>query len=243
MIKFFRTIRKTLLEKHKTAKYFKYAIGEIVLVVIGILIALQLNNWNTDRIARLEELKLLTEMHHNLESDLEDCIWNINKNLELHQSNSAVLRHLEEQTPLHDSLKLHYGNILGTTTQRRNMSTYDHLKSKGIDLISNDSLRRDITALYSERYYYIEKMELQYDNQIQLNQVLPQINEKVIIDNISKTGDPIDLESLQNDNAFKGVLRTNVYVRWFMAYRYKSLRTDIEYLINKIKNELEVRNT
>jgi hypothetical protein len=241
MIKFFRKIRQNLIIENKTSKYFKYAIGEIILVVIGILIALQLNNWNTDRISRLEELKLLKEMHHNLESDLEDCIWNINKNKDLHKSNLAVLHHLEERIPFQDSLKLHYGNILGTTTQRRNMSAYDHLKSKGIDLISNDSLRRDITALYSERYYYIEKMELEYDNPIQLNQVLPQINEKLVVDNISKSGYPIDVEILQNDNAFKGVLRTNVYVRWFMMHRYQSLQKDIENLIYKIEKEIEVR--
>ena len=46
MIKFFRKIRQNLLMENKTGKYFKYAIGEIVLVVIGILIALQINNWN-----------------------------------------------------------------------------------------------------------------------------------------------------------------------------------------------------
>ena len=49
MIKFFRHIRKSLLMENKTTKYFKYAIGEIVLVVIGILIALQINNWNEHR--------------------------------------------------------------------------------------------------------------------------------------------------------------------------------------------------
>jgi len=46
MIKFFRHIRKSLIEQNKMGKYFKYAIGEIILVVIGILIALQINNWN-----------------------------------------------------------------------------------------------------------------------------------------------------------------------------------------------------
>jgi hypothetical protein len=49
MIKFFRKIRQKLLAEGKTMNYLKYAIGEIVLVVIGILIALQINNWNTDR--------------------------------------------------------------------------------------------------------------------------------------------------------------------------------------------------
>ena len=46
MIKFFRKIRQNLLMENKTGKYFKYAFGEIILVVIGILIALQINNWN-----------------------------------------------------------------------------------------------------------------------------------------------------------------------------------------------------
>jgi hypothetical protein len=46
MIKFFRHIRRSLLEQNKMGKYFKYAIGEILLVVIGILIALSINNWN-----------------------------------------------------------------------------------------------------------------------------------------------------------------------------------------------------
>lgn len=49
MIKFFRKIRYSLMSENKTGKYFKYAIGEIVLVVIGILIALQINNWNESR--------------------------------------------------------------------------------------------------------------------------------------------------------------------------------------------------
>ena len=49
MLKFFRKIRQNLLMENKTGKYFKYAIGEIVLVVIGILIALQINTWNENR--------------------------------------------------------------------------------------------------------------------------------------------------------------------------------------------------
>lgn len=60
MIKFFRHIRKSLLMENKTSKYIKYAIGEIVLVVIGILLALQVNNWNERRIQRQNENKFLT---------------------------------------------------------------------------------------------------------------------------------------------------------------------------------------
>ena len=62
MIKFFRHIRKNLLMENKTSKYFKYAIGEIVLVVIGILIALQINNWNDRRLLGESEI----ESYHNI---------------------------------------------------------------------------------------------------------------------------------------------------------------------------------
>ena len=55
MIKFFRKIRYNLMSKNKTGKYFKYAIGEILLVVIGILIALQINTWNQQRLSKKME--------------------------------------------------------------------------------------------------------------------------------------------------------------------------------------------
>jgi len=77
MIKFFRKIRQNLLEDNKTGKYFKYAIGEIVLVVIGILIALQINNWNENRKAEIEAKLLLTKAQQEL-------IYNIK------ESNSAI---------------------------------------------------------------------------------------------------------------------------------------------------------
>jgi type II secretory pathway pseudopilin PulG len=65
MIKLFRKIRYELMEKNKTGKYLKYAIGEIVLVVIGILIALSINNWNDNRNKRNEELLLLESIEQD----------------------------------------------------------------------------------------------------------------------------------------------------------------------------------
>ena len=66
MIKFFRKIRYDLMEKNKTGKYFKYAIGEIILVVIGILIALSINNWNENRKSSNEEIAILQSLNKNL---------------------------------------------------------------------------------------------------------------------------------------------------------------------------------
>ena len=82
MIKFFRHIRKSLLQQNKTGKYFKYAIGEIVLVVIGILIALSINNWNENKKANTNFKKSLVNVFKDLEVDLnkaQDVISNYNR--------------------------------------------------------------------------------------------------------------------------------------------------------------------
>ena len=71
MIKFFRHIRQSLLNQGKTTKYFKYAIGEIVLVMIGILLALQVNNWNENRKINSKEQTFLKDLKSELSSNLD----------------------------------------------------------------------------------------------------------------------------------------------------------------------------
>ncbi len=78
MIKFFRYIRRDLMEKNNTGKYLKYAIGEIILVVIGILIALQINNWNNNSIEQRKESHYLK----NLRRDLNDQLLSIDSQIE-----------------------------------------------------------------------------------------------------------------------------------------------------------------
>lgn len=70
MIKFFKKPRYDLMEKNKTGKYFKYAIGEIILVVIGILIALQINNWNESRNQSKKELLLMSNLKNDIKEDI-----------------------------------------------------------------------------------------------------------------------------------------------------------------------------
>jgi hypothetical protein len=69
MIKFFRKIRFDLMEKNKTGKYFKYAIGEVILVVIGILIALSINTWNENKKDRKQEKEFITSVKKDLKQD------------------------------------------------------------------------------------------------------------------------------------------------------------------------------
>jgi len=85
MIKLFRNIRKNLLNEGKTSKYFKYAIGEILLVVIGILIALNINTWNEERKEKAIVVNVLQNIRYDLISDtlrFSSILESIPKNLE-----------------------------------------------------------------------------------------------------------------------------------------------------------------
>ena len=74
MIKFFRKIRYNLIDKNKTGKYLKYAIGEIVLVVIGILIALSINTWNENRKNKISESEYYCKILADFELDRKNIV-------------------------------------------------------------------------------------------------------------------------------------------------------------------------
>ena len=94
MIKFFRKIRYDLMEKNKTGKYFKYAIGEIVLVVIGILIALQINNWNEKRKDRINESVLYSRIVTDLQADEN----RINVYINYYKLDKSILNNIYQET-------------------------------------------------------------------------------------------------------------------------------------------------
>ena len=99
MLKFFRKIRYDLMEKNKTGKYLKYAIGEIVLVVIGILIALSLNNWKEDLDNRGEENRILSGLKQEFEANLLEVKRNIELNTSTVESSIDLINLLRTENP------------------------------------------------------------------------------------------------------------------------------------------------
>ena len=96
MIKFFRKIRQILLSEGKTGKYFKYAIGEIILVVIGILIALQINNWNEQRKENIKEQALLKRLEKEFNSNQKQLLGKIESRNDIIQKSSRLLTFFNE---------------------------------------------------------------------------------------------------------------------------------------------------
>ena len=105
MIKFFRKIRQNLLMENRTGKYFKYAIGEIVLVVIGILIALQINNWNENQKDHKKLTRYLYGTLGNFKSDLEGVTYYIDELTDENKKRKLFINHSDYNVFTRDSLE------------------------------------------------------------------------------------------------------------------------------------------
>ena len=150
MIKFFRRIRYDLLEKNKAGQYLKYAIGEIVLVVIGILIALSINNYNEDRILRKKEQTYLKGLQSDFlisEKKLENLINVLNKNYGAAKELLTVLD--KDPTADQDTLlsQLGYDSFAYEIAYNPNNALLDEMISSGsLREITNNELRRLLTT-------------------------------------------------------------------------------------------------
>ncbi len=140
MLFLLRKVRRKLMKENKITTYFLYAIGEIVLVVVGILIALHIDSEYQASQTRKLEIKYLKELRSNLKFDFSDIDFNIEFNHSRFKSTKIVLTHLRNRQPYHDSLGFHFSNILFSTITLPNTSAYESLRSKGLEIISNDSL-------------------------------------------------------------------------------------------------------
>lgn len=148
MIKFFRKIRQNLLSEGKTRKYFKYAIGEIILVVIGILIALQINNWNENRKAQKLEAQIYTELKSDLLQTRNNIKKTISKHKEIFNSSQQLITDIYDKKPNSQTI---YESLTTSSAEFQiipKTSAFENLKNIGLNTLSNDSLRIAITNLF-----------------------------------------------------------------------------------------------
>ena len=150
MIKIFRHIRKSLLMENRTSKYFKYAIGEIILVVIGILIALQINNWNE----KSKEKMKSKEYHQRMVEELDLMITTFKndstRSARLTKNLISTVNILQKPTITKkemDTLDFTFRNYFQFVRLSGNLNSYDEMKSSGdLGLIYNSELRKSINS-------------------------------------------------------------------------------------------------
>ncbi len=157
MIKFFRQIRKSLLMGKKTGMYFKYAFGEIILVVIGILIALSINNWNQDRLNKIQVNGYLKNLAADLKSDIVQYEDNISAYQVDMANNSQILENnAYKELEVDSILKLVQGYWMLNQTSDQ---TFQKIKSAGLlEVLGTPEINQAVNDYYNlwiSRYDYL----------------------------------------------------------------------------------------
>jgi len=238
MIKFFRKIRQQLLSENKFSKYLLYAVGEIILVVIGILIALSINNWNENNKIKIKEIKSLTELRKDLVQNLNDITVNISALQGCKKSNEVILYHIENKLNYNDSLDYHFSALYPFISFTMNMTTYETLKQKGIDLISNDSLRSSMSDLYSNRFKAYDTFENTYFVNHYLDHIKPMFISEFTTYEHHTSAHPKNYDQFILNSEYIQVLNFTVNTcDNFIAFQ-SELRTEIQALIEMIDKEI-----
>jgi hypothetical protein len=163
MIKFFRKIRQKLLTDNAFSKYLIYAIGEIILVVIGILIALQINNWNDNRKINSQKQALL----QNMKKDLEVDTLNFSRTISFLKENTDLKESLLSLSSF-DTVSIENLFVLisaRSTNQAVNKLTFDKFKNQGIsEITDNVELVEEIDEYYINKSNSLESF-LRWDTE------------------------------------------------------------------------------
>lgn len=142
-----------MIKEGNLERYLIYAIGEIVLV--GILIALQVNQWNQNGQERILGIKILKEIRENIIQDSKDHQQNLSYLRNSNEASEIILEKLNDNSPYHDSLSRYFSWAAITPSFHSVKSGCKLLESKGMYVISNDSLCRNIAYIYDNSYSHM----------------------------------------------------------------------------------------
>jgi hypothetical protein len=246
VLKFFQKIRQNLVKENKFSSYMLYAIGEIFLVVVGILIALQINNWNENRKLKASEVSTLKQLNIDLKSNLEEIEEIAGQMRQNNDAGYKLFQHIQDGLAVNDSVRawtelFSSGNIFNNAN-----TTYSHLQTSDRVVISNDSLRLRITLMYERDFANIHRREL-----MEFEQYIRNYKEELVrsfkpgpvqrkwLDNVSlRVNTPVDITSLRTDEAYANV---HIELYNFRLVRIKWITESIEelkVLIEDIESEI-----
>lgn len=258
MIPFFRKIRKQLADDNQFLKYSRYAVGEIVLVVIGILIALQINNWNEDKKTRKKELVYL----ENIKTDLLLNIDELNRFIEARKSCvascQATLRYYSSDVELDiDDFNRHSINIMIWFPFTQHDNTYQELLNSGnLAIIKEKRIKNGLQNMqvgFSNIAFIEGEMQQDYESylyesyfttvDLETNlshfEAAPPPSGSETLSPISRT----EIDRLLQDKRFKNGISLSKYNSDLLISEYGSMIKTIQELIGLIDNELGIDTT
>ena len=234
MLNYFKEVRNKLVKEGNLRKYIAYAIGEIVIVVAGILLALYLNNWNQERTDKKLEIQYYQSMNNQLKEDLNIILGEINYN----QNYLNQFYYAKNLIILNDKSKIDtLGNIAINMVRfsdfRRKSNIYQTLINSGeIIKINNYKITERLQSL-EETYTYINRLEENHSSII-LSQIIPDIRQRIQFDPL-KVENPESLFKYQFQNNFDIL----IILMLEKSEIYKRAKDEIGSIIDLIDQELK----
>lgn len=235
MIKFFRKIRQQLLTENKISKYLVYASGEIFLVMVGIILALQVNTWNENRKESNTELDILTGIKNDLNDDIIGLTSRVSYDSLIVARTEQLLDIMQNDTTEYDTTM---DKLFGLTDTyvifHPKKLSYNTLQQKGLSIISNDSLLTKIIRVY----------DIEYVNQDDFDDIIKSIliNSLNINYKYLSTGTsifrkrPNDFKKLKSNNEFKNYLSYTAAIRRL----FMNNTNNIKAFSIEVRDEIEV---
>jgi len=224
-----------MIKENRAGKYILYAVGEILLVVIGILIALSINNKNEARKVKQFEYGILQDIETSMEGNFFQLDMCLSGNKKAILSADLILKHLEENLPYNDSLDFHFSRALEWCSPVLNNAGYESLKMYGTNLITNDTIKENLGIYDAGWMETLAKRQEEYFFNT-ASPVLTELFEKVAMRTQMK---PFDYEQLRNSNKYISILKTSKenreeQNRWYNQWQHKLVSLD-----EMIKTELK----
>ena len=265
MLRFFRTLRQRLLSEKQVSKYLLYALGEIVLVVIGILIALQINNWNEERKVRIEEQLLIRQLKEEYITNLEQLDSKIATRILLIASSKQLLTYFDNPKSANkDSVIAKLGN-LGLTVSYDPIQN-DLVASSKINIIQSPELKtlltkwstdviqvREVEAIYLNRHQYLYLPVL---NSLGLGRAADKALYRQVVDlptflmnrnnfadyDFGKSRLEPNLEAILNNPEVEGIVSNSIITNEIINSESFTLRKQIVTILDLLEKQITARD-
>lgn len=207
--------------------------------------AFALNNWNENRKNALAEEKILTEIYNGLDKDLFDICMNVTGHEQGLQAAKYFRQLLNDQPVATDSFLNHYLNLTRDFVSIQNTSGYETLKSRGLELVQNDTLRTQIISLYEYDYNTLRKLEEEY-HEIQFQENYFKDINHMLAPYLAFNADnemvgintPINMASLDKNLLLSYLWKMEVN-RKFILFFYGQVRDKVKQIKTSIQEEID----
>ena len=250
MLHFFRRIRQSLLggkqsdrtiQPGRFSRYLLYALGEILLVVIGILIALQVDNWSEERKLQQRQFNMLSDIQSDLQSTKEELEAGKSLNEHTLKQYRFLMEAIDTNAPYSQKIDSAMAWIPMFHVPRFTRTAYESLKSQGTDLLTNRSLKNRIADLYENEYLYLTEDQARLEWSLHDNTKIKYTNRYLRYrDNGEIMVFPVDFEKIKADPGFINFLAEMIAIRAGGIRFYENTILKTGEVIDAIGKELEM---